>query len=75
MLSPMLLPMSLCARVCGLSRREGGDLYQVVGQDAVSAPGSGTGQAVQAGAVPAVSVLEVADASFAAGAPLDQFAK
>src|SRR5689334_15122977 len=41
----------------------------------MSAPGTGAGQPVQEGAVPAGSALEVGDAAFAAGAPLDQGAE
>src|SRR5690606_13110301 len=45
------------------------------GEDPVSAPDTGAGQAVQAGACPAVAVFEVADAALTAGAPLDEFAE
>jgi hypothetical protein len=41
-------------------------------EDAVSAPGSGAGEAVDAAAVPAEVAFEAADAAFAAGAPLDE---
>src|SRR5215813_13700326 len=54
---------------------QGADLEQVVGEDPVAAPDGGAGPGVQAGAVPAVAALEVADASFAAGAPPDQLAE
>src|SRR3954451_6071365 len=56
-----------CCRSCG----EGTDLDEVVGQDAVPGPGTGALDAVDAGAVPTVAALEIADAAFAAGAPLD----
>jgi hypothetical protein len=50
---------------------EDADLDQVVGQDAVAGPDSGSFGAVDAGAVPAVATLEGADAAFAPGAPFD----
>src|SRR3954451_23332152 len=57
---------------CGSRRRQVRDLDEVVGEDAVAAPGSGAGEPVEAAAVEAVSAFEVADASFAAGAPPDE---
>ena len=54
---------------------EGGDLDQVVGEDSVAAPDRCSVPAVQPGAVPAVTAFEVADPSFAAGAPFDQAAE
>src|SRR5262245_18393811 len=58
---------------CGwLSGGQGADFDQVVGQDAVSAPGGDAVESVNVAACPAESVLDAADASFAAGAPLDQ---
>ena len=47
------------------------DLDQVVGEDAVSAPGSGTGDTDEFGAVPAVAAFDVVDAAFASGAPFE----
>jgi len=41
----------------------------------VPAPDRGSFAAVQAGAVPAVSALEITDPAFAAGSPLDQLAE
>jgi hypothetical protein len=70
-----LLPLALCCRVLVSSGGQVGDLYQVVGEDAVSAPDPGSVQPVDAAAVPVVAVLEVADASFASGAPLDELAE
>ena len=61
--------------LCGLSRCQGGDLHKVVGEHAVSAPDGGAFAAVDSAAVPLVAVFEVADAPFAAGAPLDEFAE
>ena len=54
--------MSLC---------QGADLDQVVGEDAVSAPGAGSCQRGQFGAVPSVASLEVVDPAFASGPPFD----
>ena len=45
------------------SRCEGADLDEVVGEDAVSAPGSRTLDAGQFGAVPAEASFEVVDSS------------
>src|SRR6202165_332243 len=53
------------------SRGAGTDLDEGVGQDAVPGPDSGAFGAVDAGAIPAVATLEVADAAFTSGAPLD----
>src|SRR5690242_16788616 len=63
------------ARLCRAGRCQGGDFGEIVGEDAVAAPDPRTAQAVEAGAVPAVAVFEVADAAFAAGAPFDEFAE
>jgi hypothetical protein len=63
------------AGLAGLVGCQGGDFDEVVGEDAVSAPGSGAGEGGQAGAVPAVAVFEVADAAFASGAPFDESAE
>jgi hypothetical protein len=54
---------------------EGTDLDQVVGEDAVSAPGSGTCDGGEFGAVPAVTSFEVVDSSFGSGAPFDLVAE
>ena len=51
------------------------DLDEVVGEYAVPAPDRGSVAAVEAGAVLAVAAFEAADASFAAGAPLDESAE
>src|SRR4051795_11714738 len=57
------------------SCRQCADLGEVVGEDAVSAPDPGAGEAVEHGAVPAGAPFEVGDATFAAGAPFDQGAE
>ena len=54
---------------------EGADLDQVVGEDAVSAPGSGSVDAGEFGAVPAVASFDVVDPSFGSGAPFDLVAE
>ncbi len=54
---------------------EGADLDEVVGEDAVSAPGSGAVDAGEFGAVPAVAAFEVVDPSFGSGAPFDLVAE
>src|SRR5438093_61145 len=46
------------------------DLGEVVGEDAVSAPGAGAGEPVEEGAVPAGAAFEVGDAAFAAALPV-----
>src|SRR4051794_16289013 len=51
------------------------DLDQVVGQDRLPGPDACSVQAIEAGAVPAVSALEAADPALAAGAPLDRLAE
>jgi hypothetical protein len=56
----------------GSSAGEGADLDQVVAEYPVPVPDGSSIAAVQPGAVPAVSVLEVADPAFAAGPPLDE---
>jgi len=43
-----------------------------VGEDPVLAPDRGSGPAIEAGTVPAVTSLEVADPPLRSGAPLDQ---
>ena len=48
---------------------EGADFDQVVGEDAVSAPGSGCVDAGEFGAAPAVASFAVVDPSFGSGAP------
>ena len=53
--------------LCG----QGADLDEIVGEDAVSTTGSGTAEAGQVGAVPAVAAFEVVDPAFASGAPFD----
>src|SRR3954462_2821283 len=50
---------------------EPADLDEVVGEDAVPAPGSGAGEAVHAGAVQPEVAFRAADRSFAAGSPAD----
>src|SRR3954462_9047774 len=54
---------------------EPADLDEVVGEDAVPAPGSGAGEAVHAGAVQPEVAFRAADASFAAGSPADHLAE
>jgi len=66
------------AAVCRILRQlagQGRDLDEVVGQDSVSVPDIGSVPAVQAGAVPAVVVLEVADPSLRSGPPFDELAE
>ncbi len=48
-----------------------GELDEVVREHAVCAPGAGAGVAAQTGAAPRPVSLEMRDASFASGAPLD----
>jgi hypothetical protein len=62
------------AGVFGLCR-EGADLDQVVSEDAVPAPGSGSVDAGEFGAVPAVASFEVVDPSFGSGPPFDLVAE
>ena len=50
---------------------EGADLDEVVCEDAVSAPGSGSVDAGEFGAVPAVASFDVVDPSFGSGPPFD----
>src|SRR5215211_8697111 len=45
------------------------ELDEVVGEDAVGAPGAGAGVAAEAGATPGPVAFEMGDASFASGAP------
>src|SRR5262249_49389088 len=63
------------ASAVGVSCRQGADLDEVVGEDAVSAPGSGTGDAGQFGAVPAVASFQMVDPSFGSGSPFDLVAE
>ncbi|BBC68583.1 hypothetical protein MMRN_54790 [Mycobacterium marinum] len=53
----------------------GADLDEVVGEDSVSAPGSGAGDAGEFGAVPAVAAFDVVDTSFGSGPLFDFFAE
>jgi hypothetical protein len=57
--------------VVSVSRGQSADLDEVVGEDAVSAPDSGTVDAGEVGAVPAVTSLEVVDPPFGSGSPFD----
>jgi hypothetical protein len=50
---------------------EAGDLGEVVGEDAVSGPGSSAGEGVHLGSSAAVVAFDAVDASFGAGAPSD----
>ena len=59
----------------GLSCGQGADLDEVVGEDALSAPGSGAVDAGEFGAVPAVASFEVVDPAFGSGAPFDLVAE
>ena len=52
-----------------VSWREGADLDEVVGEDTVSAPGSGSVEAGEFGAVPSVASLDVVDAALGSGSP------
>jgi hypothetical protein len=54
---------------------ESADLDEVVGEDAVSAPGSGSVDAGEFGAVPAVASFDVVDPSFGSGPPFDLVAE
>ena len=58
-----------------MSCGEGADLDEVVGEDAVSAPGSGSVEAGEFGAVPAVASFDVVDPSFGSGAPFHLLAE
>jgi hypothetical protein len=66
------LSLRLIFCVLGLGR-QGADLDEVVGQNAMPCPDSGSFGAVDAGAVPAVSAFESADAAFASGSPFHRF--
>src|SRR3954447_27050033 len=66
--------MSVVFGRCG-SVDEAADLDEVVGEDAVPAPGSGAGEAVHAGAVQPEVAFRAADTSFAAGPPADHLAE
>jgi len=48
---------------------EGADLDEVVGEDAVSAPGSGSIEAGELGPVPPVASLDVINPTLRSGAP------
>jgi hypothetical protein len=50
---------------------EAGDLGEVVGEDAVSGPGSGAGEGVHVSSSAAVVAFDAVDASFGSGAPSD----
>lgn len=50
-------------------------LDRVVGEDAVSAPGSGAGDGGEFGAVPAVAAFDVVDPAFGSGSPFDLVAE
>jgi hypothetical protein len=54
---------------------ERADLDEVVGEDAVSAPRSGSVDAGEFGAVPAVAAFDVVDSAFGSGAPFDLLAE
>src|SRR6476646_9842688 len=54
---------------------ESADLDEVVGEYAVSAPGSGSVDTGEFGAVPAVAAFHVVDPSFGSGAPYDLLAE
>src|SRR4029079_12736716 len=54
---------------------ERADLDEVVREDAMSAPGSGAGDAGQLGAVPSVASFQVVDSSFGSGSPFDLVAE
>src|SRR5258708_39792425 len=69
------LRRSRCSDAGGGSCCEGADLDEIVGEDAVSAPGSGAVDAGEFGAVPAVAAFEVVDPSFGSGAPFDLVAE
>src|SRR3979490_136506 len=58
-----------------LSCCEGADFDEIVGEDAVSAPGSGASDAGEFGAVPAVASFDVVDSSFGSGPPFDFLAE
>lgn len=55
----------------GVSYREGADLDQVVSEYTVSASGSGSVDAGEFGAVPAVAAFDVVDPALGSGAPFD----
>jgi hypothetical protein len=56
-------------------RGQSDDLYEVVGEDSVSAPGGGAVASGDGAAGPVIAVLEVADAALASGSPLDEVAE
>src|SRR5258707_12895193 len=64
----MVLGAAVCSRF-SVSCCEVADLDEVVGEDAVSAPGSGSVDPGEFGAVPAVASFDVVDPSFASGPP------
>src|SRR5258705_4623243 len=66
----MVLGAAVCSRF-SVSCCEGADLDEVVGEDAVSAPGSGAVDAGEFGAVPAVAAFDVVDPPFGSGPPFD----
>jgi hypothetical protein len=60
---------------CGCSCCQGPDLDQVVGEHAVTAPGSCSVDAGEFGAVASVAAFDVVDPAFGSGAPLDHRAE
>ena len=54
-----------------VSRCEGADLDEVMGEDTVSTPGSDSVDAGEFGPVPAVAAFDVVDTSFGSGPPFD----
>jgi len=54
---------------------ERADLDEVVGEDAVSAPRSGSVDAGEFGAVPSVAAFDVVDSAFGSGPPFDLLAE
>src|SRR5664279_5360200 len=59
----------------GFLNGQGRDLDQVVGEDSLSAPGSGAGDGGEFGAVPAVAALDLVDPACGADAPFDLVAE
>jgi hypothetical protein len=54
---------------------EGADFDEAVGEDAVSAPGSGSVDPGELGAVPTVASFDVVDPSFGSSPPFDLLAE
>src|SRR3979490_114392 len=67
----MRLSFAEVAFSCG----EGADFDEVVGEDAVSAPGSGSVDAGEFGAVPAVAAFDVVDPTLRSGPPFHLLAE